>query len=210
MKAYLLFFLSVFFYTIGSTQFSHSFFVGPSVTKNRYLFKKVEPITFLKYDGPSYKIFYHIGYSLKYKLNDKWALGLDIQWKKIGSDRLFYVIFPKDTFQNSWQNYISIPLYVSFKFHPLIEVETGLTSNYRLGEAESVIRPNTASFSIDPKFKTCFDIIIGLNFSISKRFNIRPRLEEGIDIVDAPYDPNVNSYAVKNRAFHIGIVYKLN
>ena len=124
--------------TITYAQLNHGFFIGPSITKNRLLFDQVEPQEFTSYEGPSYKLFYNLGYKFNYIFKNKVGLGLDVQFKKIGSDRLFKYFLPKDTFLNSWQSYISFPVYFIYNPDNNYSFELGMTSNYRLSEAEDV------------------------------------------------------------------------
>lgn len=196
-------------YNQGFCQFSHSFFAGPSITQNRLLLDGVEPQEFILFDGPSYKIFYNLGYRLKYTLNRKFALNVEAQWKKIGSDRLVRVVFPLDTLENSWQNYICMPLYLSYRATTKVAVETGLSSNYRLDEAESSTAENSPQFDIRRRFKSCFDFLLAINFELSNDFDFRIRWEEGIDVINNEFNLNYSHEYVKNRAFHFSLIYKL-
>ena len=200
--------LFILFYCQGYSQFSHSFFAGPSITQNTLLLDGIEPQEYLKFDGPSYKIFYNFGYRLKYRLNKRFAFNVEAQWKKIGSDRLKRIVVPLDTLENSWQNYICIPLYLSYMATSKVAIETGLSSNYRLNEAASSIDKKSPQLDIRPQFKSCFDFLFAINFELSKDFDFRIRWEEGIDVIDKEFDLSVNHEYIKNRAFHFSFIYK--
>lgn len=205
------FFIITILYLISTNylnaQFQFSVFTGPSITKNRLLFEKVEPSEFAYYEGPSYKLFYNIGLGLCYNLTPRFGAGFDFQFKKIGSDRLFKVFQPLDTFQNSWQTYFSLPVYLFYKPHPKFRFDIGITSNYRHNLIESISGHGIPSFDNTPKLRKCFDFMTGINFKLDKHFDLRIRWEEGLDVIDNE-DQDI-SFFVKNRAFHFNLVYTL-
>ncbi|HMW39486.1 MAG: hypothetical protein K1X68_12975 [Saprospiraceae bacterium] len=187
---------------VVSGQFTHSFFLGPSITKNRLLLYGVDDRVYIYNDGPTYKLFYNLGYRLEFNWKRKFGLCAELQYKKVGSDRVEFDLV-RDRYQDAWQYYISIPTLLLFKTDRGHSFGIGYVLNYRLDEAKD----NTfygAYFKIDKKYKYCHDVAIEYVLKLNTRFFVKIRWEEGLDPVHEIY---LSEF--KNRSFHFSLMYKI-
>lgn len=189
-------------------QFNHAFYAGPSITKNRLLYQNHETQVYTVWAGPAYTLYYNLGYQLKYNLSTTWSLNVELQWKRIGSSRLYIYDQPEKKIQNSWQNYISAPFFVSYKPLEIVSFDLGFTSNYRLDEASNSLYFGPI-FNIYPKYKNCYDVLVAINFYLNRSFDFRAKWEEGIDVIDGEFVKGSNLTSVKNRGYHFSLIYKI-